>query len=69
MAALDSLAALEEACDRLEAEVARRLREFDRTQGYAAEGALLCRRHHRKVHEGGWRLAWNAGRALTAIPP
>ena len=30
---------------------------------------LLCRRHHRKVHEGGWRLAWSAGRVLTPIPP
>lgn len=41
---------------------------------------LLCRRHHRRVHEGGWRVCSDAtgtrivfftpaGRALTAAPP
>jgi len=31
--------------------------------------ALLCRRHHRKVHEEGWRLAWGEDRGTVAIPP
>ena len=30
---------------------------------------LLCRAHHRAVHEQGWRVAWNADRALVAVPP
>jgi hypothetical protein len=30
---------------------------------------LLCRRHHRTVHEQGWRLAWDDGRKLVAVPP
>jgi hypothetical protein len=30
---------------------------------------LLCRRHHRMVHEGGWRLAGDPNRELIAIPP
>ena len=28
---------------------------------------LLCRRHHRLVHEGGWRLEWAANGELLAI--
>lgn len=30
---------------------------------------LLCRRHHRRVHEEGWRLEWGAERDLVAVPP
>ena len=30
---------------------------------------LLCRRHHRIVHEGGWRLAWGEQGELEAFPP
>jgi predicted secreted protein len=30
---------------------------------------LLCRRHHRMVHEEGWRLAWNDQGELVAVPP
>jgi hypothetical protein len=30
---------------------------------------LICRRHHRMVHEGRWRLEWNADGTLRAIPP
>ena len=30
---------------------------------------LLCRRHHRMVHEEGWTLAWNDDRELLAVPP
>jgi hypothetical protein len=30
---------------------------------------LLCRRHHRLVHEGGWRLERKADGGLVAIPP
>jgi hypothetical protein len=30
---------------------------------------LLCRPHHRLVHEGGWRLEWDQGGDLVAIPP
>jgi len=30
---------------------------------------LLCRRHHRMVHEGGWHLAWDEQRNLVAVPP
>jgi hypothetical protein len=30
---------------------------------------LLCRRHHRRVHEEGWKLEWGAERELVAIPP
>jgi hypothetical protein len=30
---------------------------------------LLCRRHHRHVHEGGWQLSWGEKRELVAIPP
>jgi hypothetical protein len=31
--------------------------------------ALLCRAHHRAVHEGGWRLVRQADGRLTATPP
>jgi hypothetical protein len=31
--------------------------------------ALLCRTHHRAVHEGGWRLHRGPDGRLTAIPP
>jgi hypothetical protein len=31
--------------------------------------ALLCRAHHRAVHEGGWRLQRDADGHLTATPP
>jgi Domain of unknown function (DUF222)/HNH endonuclease len=31
--------------------------------------ALLCRTHHRAVHEGGWRLARDPDGWLAAIPP
>ena len=31
--------------------------------------ALLCRVHHRAVHEGGWRLARGPDGRLTATPP
>jgi Domain of unknown function (DUF222)/HNH endonuclease len=31
--------------------------------------ALLCRTHHRAVHEGGWRLARGPDGRLTAHPP
>jgi Domain of unknown function (DUF222)/HNH endonuclease len=31
--------------------------------------ALLCRAHHRAVHEGGWRLTRRPDGALTTIPP
>ena len=30
---------------------------------------LLCRRHHRKTHEGGWSLSWSEGGQLLAEPP
>jgi hypothetical protein len=30
---------------------------------------LLCRRHHRRVHEGGWRLQWGERGELLASPP
>ena len=30
---------------------------------------LLCRGHHRLVHEGGWRLERTSDGSLTAIPP
>ena len=30
---------------------------------------LLCRRHHRRVHEGGWRIAWGERGELLASPP
>ncbi|HEV2952592.1 MAG TPA: DUF222 domain-containing protein [Candidatus Dormibacteraeota bacterium] len=30
---------------------------------------LLCRRHHRKVHEEGWRLVWEDEHRVVAIPP
>jgi hypothetical protein len=30
---------------------------------------LLCRRHHRMVHEEGWRLTWTQDRELVAVPP
>jgi hypothetical protein len=30
---------------------------------------LLCRAHHRTVHEGGWRLARQPDGGLTASPP
>jgi hypothetical protein len=31
--------------------------------------ALLCRAHHRAVHEGGWRLQRHPDGRLTATPP
>jgi hypothetical protein len=31
--------------------------------------ALVCRAHHRAVHEGGWRLARDPDGRLTATPP
>jgi hypothetical protein len=31
--------------------------------------ALLCRAHHRAVHEGGWRLTRQPDGRLTATPP
>ncbi|HEV2825289.1 MAG TPA: hypothetical protein VG035_08790 [Actinomycetota bacterium] len=31
--------------------------------------ALLCRAHHRAVHEGGWRLQRGPDGRLTATPP
>jgi hypothetical protein len=30
---------------------------------------LLCRAHHRAVHEGGWRLGRDPDGRLTATPP
>jgi hypothetical protein len=30
---------------------------------------LLCRRHHRMVHEEGWHLGWNERGDLIAVPP
>ncbi len=34
-----------------------------------ANTVLLCRRHHRKLHEGGWALVWAPGGDLVARPP
>ena len=31
--------------------------------------ALVCRAHHRAVHEGGWRLTRQPDGRLTAVPP
>jgi hypothetical protein len=31
--------------------------------------ALVCRAHHRAVHEGGWRLVRDPDGRLTATPP
>ncbi|HJW59733.1 MAG TPA: HNH endonuclease signature motif containing protein, partial [Actinomycetota bacterium] len=31
--------------------------------------ALVCRAHHRAVHEGGWRLGRDPNGRLTATPP
>ena len=31
--------------------------------------ALLCGRHHNRVHEEGWRLAWGSNGELIAEPP
>jgi hypothetical protein len=31
--------------------------------------ALVCRTHHRAVHEGGWRLVRGPDGQLTATPP
>ena len=31
--------------------------------------ALLCRRHHRMVHEGGWQLGITADGNIAAVPP
>jgi hypothetical protein len=31
--------------------------------------ALLCRAHHRAVHEGGWRLGRDPDGRFTATPP
>jgi hypothetical protein len=30
---------------------------------------LLCRRHHRMVHEEGWQLVWSQDHKLVAVPP
>jgi hypothetical protein len=30
---------------------------------------LLCRRHHRMVHEEGWRVVWAQSGKLAAVPP
>jgi hypothetical protein len=30
---------------------------------------LLCRWHHYRVHEEGWRLSWDADGELVAVPP
>jgi len=30
---------------------------------------LLCRRHHRMVHEGGWQLAKTADLQIVTIAP
>ncbi|HZQ49474.1 MAG TPA: DUF222 domain-containing protein [Candidatus Dormibacteraeota bacterium] len=30
---------------------------------------LLCRRHHRKVHEGGWQLVGSGDGLIQAVPP
>ena len=35
----------------------------------ASNLVLLCRRHHRLVHEGGWHLEWAANGDLVAKPP
>jgi hypothetical protein len=32
-------------------------------------GALLCRRHHRLVHEEGWTVRWGEDGQLVATPP
>jgi predicted restriction endonuclease len=29
---------------------------------------LLCKRHHRMIHEGGWQLAVNEGRIIPIAP-
>jgi hypothetical protein len=34
-----------------------------------ADLALVCRTHHRAVHEGGWRLTRGPDGQLTATPP
>jgi Domain of unknown function (DUF222) len=34
-----------------------------------ANTCLLCRRHHRFVHELGWQLRWGADRAIIAVKP
>ena len=34
-----------------------------------ANGCLLCRRHHRFVHELGWQLRWGASGEIIAIKP
>lgn len=34
-----------------------------------ANTCLLCRRHHRFVHELGWQLRWGAGGAIISIKP
>ena len=31
--------------------------------------ALLCRAHHRAVHEGGWRLTRDPAGRFAAVPP
>jgi hypothetical protein len=30
---------------------------------------LLCRHHHRLVHEGGWRIGWASGRRPIFFDP
>lgn len=34
-----------------------------------ANTVLLCRRHHRRCHEEGWRLQFSPGGELVALPP
>ena len=30
---------------------------------------LLCRYHHRRIHEGGWSVRWNPDGSLVTVPP
>ena len=53
-----------------------RRREHDTHKHWADGGpqtlpnlVLLCRRHHRLVHEEGWKLELGERRELVAIPP
>jgi len=42
------------------------------TRGGATDldnAVLLCRRHHKAAHEGGWELVRNADQTLTAVAP
>ena len=42
---------------------------FDGGPTEMANLVLLCRRHHRKVHDGGWSLEWGEGGEMVAHPP